>query len=163
MGLWHPAVKVNSICAGNYRGSSVWLSTQQVNYWSYILHSSNTWEKMGIWWRSADYVNTLDGSVHTIQKNKEVSIVASKNTGLEKNADKTKYMVMSRDKKAGRSHRIKIDYTSFERVEQFKYFGTSLTNQNPIQEEIKSILKSENACYHSVQNFLSSSLLPKKY
>jgi len=39
--------------------------------------------------------------------------------------------------------------------------GTSLTNKNPIQEEIKSRLKSGNACYHSVQNLLSSSLPPK--
>ena len=68
---------------------------------------------------------------------------------------------MSRDKKAGPSHRIKIDYTSFERVEQFKYLGTTLTNKNPIQEEIKCILKSENACYHSAQNLLFSSLLSK--
>ena len=36
---------VNSICEGNYRGSSLWLSTQQVDYWSYILHSPNTWKK----------------------------------------------------------------------------------------------------------------------
>jgi len=46
-------------------------------------------------------------------------------------------------------------------VEEFKYLGTTLTNQNFIQEEIKSILKSGNACYHSVQNLLSSSLLSK--
>jgi len=46
-------------------------------------------------------------------------------------------------------------------VENFKYFGTTLTNQNSIQEEIKSRLKSENACCHSVQNILSSSLLSK--
>jgi len=39
--------------------------------------------------------------------------------------------------------------------------GTTLTNQNPIQEEIKSRLKSGNACNHSVQNLLSSSLLSK--
>ena len=44
----------------------------------------------------------------------------------------------------------KIDNSSFERVEDFKYLGTNLTNQNSIQEEIKSRLKSENACYHSV-------------
>ena len=44
-------------------------------------------------------------------------------------------------------------------MEQFKYLGTILTNQNSIQEEIKSRLKSENACYLSVQNVLSSSLL----
>ena len=48
--IQHPAVKVNSICGRNYWGSSMWLSTQQVNYWSYILHSPNTWEKIGIQW-----------------------------------------------------------------------------------------------------------------
>jgi hypothetical protein len=41
------------------------------------------------------------------------------------------------------------------------YWGTTLTNQNSIQEEIKSRLKSGNACYHSVQNLLSSRLLSK--
>ena len=46
-------------------------------------------------------------------------------------------------------------------MEEFKYLGTKLTNQNSIQEEIKSKLKSGNTCYHSVQNLLSSSLLPK--
>ena len=46
-------------------------------------------------------------------------------------------------------------------MEEFKYLGTSLTNQNSIQEEIKSRLKSVNACYLSVQKFLFSSLLSK--
>ena len=48
-----------------------------------------------------------------------------------------------------------------KRVEEFKYSGTTLTNQNSIQEEIKSRLKLRNACYHSVRNLLSSSLLFK--
>jgi hypothetical protein len=47
------------------------------------------------------------------------------------------------------------------RVEEFKYLGKTLMNKNSIQEEIKSILNSGNACYHSVQNLLSSSLLSK--
>jgi len=44
-------------------------------------------------------------------------------------------------------------------VEEFKYLGITLTNQNSIQEEIKNRLKSGNACYHSVQKLLFSSLL----
>ena len=52
-------------------------------------------------------------------------------------ADKTKRVVMSRDQNAGPS-----DGMNTERVEQFRYFGTNLTDQNSIQEEIKSRLKS---------------------
>jgi len=68
---------------------------------------------------------------------------------------------MSRDQNAGRSHSIKNDNSSFEGVEQFKHLGTALANQNYIQEEIMSRLKSRNACCHSVQNLLSFSLLSK--
>ena len=56
---------------------------------------------------------------------------------------------------------MKTDNSSSERVEQFRYLGTTLTNGNSIPEGIKSRLKSENAGYHSVQNLLSSSLLSK--
>ena len=45
---------------------------------------------------------------------------------------------MSRDRNAGRGHSVKMDNSSIERVEEFKYLGTTLTNQNSIQEEIKS-------------------------
>ena len=68
-------------------------------------------------------------------------------------------MVMSREQTA--SHTMKVDNSSIERVEEFKYLGTISTNQNSIQKEIKSRLKLGNACYHSVQNILSSSLLSK--
>jgi hypothetical protein len=68
---------------------------------------------------------------------------------------------MSPDQNAGRSHNIETGNSSFERVKQFKYLGTTLTNKDSIQEEIKSRLKSGNACYRSVQNRLSSSLLSK--
>jgi len=70
-------------------------------------------------------------------------------------------MTVSRDQTAGRIHSVRIDNSSIERVEEFKYLGTTLTNQNYIQEEIKSRLKLRNACYCSVQNLLSSRLLSK--
>jgi len=74
----------------------------------------------------ADDVNILGRSVHTIKKNTEPVVVASKEIGLEVNADETKYMVMSRDQNTGRSHNIKNDNSSFERVEEFKYLRKNL-------------------------------------
>jgi hypothetical protein len=67
---------------------------------------------------------------------------------------------MSRYRNARRSHSIQIDNSPFENVENFKYLGTTLTNQNSTQEEIKSRLKAGNACYFSVQNLVFSNLLP---
>jgi len=58
-------------------------------------------------------------------------------------------------------HSVRINNSTFERVEEFKYLGTTLSNQNSVAEEIKSRLRSGNACYHSVQNLLSSRLLSK--
>ena len=56
----------------------------------------------------ADDVNILGGSVLTVKKNAEALIVASKEIGLEVNADKTKYMIMFRDQSAGRSQNTRI-------------------------------------------------------
>jgi len=56
---------------------------------------------------------------------------------------------------------MKIDNSSFARLDEFKYLGTALTNQNSIQEEIKSTLKSGNARYHSVHNLLSTIAIQK--
>ena len=63
---------------------------------------------------------------YTLFKNTDALVVSCKETGLEVNYDITKYMVMSQDQNAGRSHNIKIDNISFERAEQFKYLGTTL-------------------------------------
>jgi hypothetical protein len=80
----------------------------------------------------------LGGSVYTVKKNAEALVVARKENGLKVNANGTKYMVMSRDRNARRSHNIKNKNNSFERVAEFKYLGTTLTNHNYIQEEVKS-------------------------
>jgi hypothetical protein len=63
---------------------------------------------------------------------------ASKEAVLEVNPEKTKYMLMSRCKKAGQRQSLKIGNRSFESVAKFKYLGTTLTDQNCIHEEIKS-------------------------
>ena len=86
----------------------------------------------------ANDVNILGRSVHTVKENAEALVVAPKETGLEVNDYKTKYMIMSRDQNAGRSRYMKIDNSSIESVEEFKYLGTTLTNKNSFQEEIKS-------------------------
>jgi hypothetical protein len=70
-------------------------------------------------------------------------------------------MLLSRHQNTGKNHNIRIANRSFENVTQFKYLGTTVTNQNLFKEEIKR-LNSDNACYRSVQNLLSSRLLSKK-
>jgi hypothetical protein len=89
----------------------------------------------------ANDVNILGGSVHTVKKNDAKALVAAtKEIGLEVNADETRYMVMSQDKNARQS--LKVDNSSFERVEEFKYLGTTLTDQNSIQECLLSLKES---------------------
>jgi hypothetical protein len=109
----------------------------------------------------ADDVNLLGDSVNTIKENPERFLEASRDICLEINAEKTKYMIMSRHPNSGQNQNIRIANESFEKVEKFKYLGTTLTNQNDIHDEIKSTLNSGNAYYHSVQNLLSSRLIPK--
>jgi hypothetical protein len=63
-------------------------------------------------------------------------------------------MLLSRHQNVGQNRDIKIANRSFESVSQFRYLGTTVTNQNLIQEEIKRRLNSGNACHHSVRNLL---------
>ena len=72
----------------------------------------------------------MGGSIHTLKENAEALVAATREIVLEVSADKTKYMVMSRDQNAGQIHSVRIDNSTFERVEEFKYLGTTLTNQN---------------------------------
>ena len=80
-------------------------------------------------------------SVHTVKKNAEVLVAATKEIGLGINAHKTKYMTVSRDQNAGRIHSMKMDNSSIERVEEFKYLGTTLTNPNSIQERMQRVFE----------------------
>jgi hypothetical protein len=63
---------------------------------------------------------------------------ASKEVGLEANAEKTKYMLMSHHHNVEKSHNIRIGNRSFENVGKFKYLGMTLTNQNLIHEELRA-------------------------
>jgi hypothetical protein len=81
--------------------------------------------------------------------------------GLEVNAEKTKYMLLSCQQNEGQNHNIKTANKSFENMAQFRYLGMTVTNQNFIQEEITRRLYSGNGCYHSAQNLLSIHLLSK--
>jgi hypothetical protein len=99
----------------------------------------------------ADDVNILGGSMHAIRKNTEALVIATKDIGLEVNAEKTKNMVMSRDQNAGQIINIQTGKS---------YLSTPPTNKNSVHEEIKSRLKLENACYNLVQHFLSYGYYP---
>jgi hypothetical protein len=109
----------------------------------------------------ADGVNLLGENVNIIKKNAETLLDASKEIGLEVNSEKTTYIFMSRHQTAGQSNYVRVANKSFEKVAKFKHLGTILTDQNCIHEEIRSRINSRNACYHAVQNLLSSRLLSR--
>jgi hypothetical protein len=90
-------------------------------------------------------------------------IDASKEIGQEINVEKTKYMLLSRHQNVCQNRDVKIANRSFENVSQFKYLGTTVTNKNLIQEEIKRRLNSGNACYYLSSRLLSKNLKIRIY
>ncbi|KAJ4434507.1 hypothetical protein ANN_23069 [Periplaneta americana] len=109
----------------------------------------------------ADDVNMLGENPQTSREIAEILLEASKGMGLEVNPEKTKYTIMSRDQNIVRNGTIKVGELYFEEVEKFKYLGATVTNINDTREEIKRRINIGNACYYSVEKFLSSSLLSK--
>jgi hypothetical protein len=93
-----------------------------------------------------------------IKKNTGALLDASKEVGLEVNAEKTKYVFMSRHQTAEQNYYKTVSSKYFADVTKFKYLETTVTNQNCIHKEIQSRLNSENACYQAVKNILSSRL-----
>jgi hypothetical protein len=96
-----------------------------------------------------------------IRENAETLLEKSMDTGLEINAEKTKYVIMSRHPNSRLDQNIWIANESSENVAKFKYLGTTLANKNDIHDEITSRLNSRNTCYYSVQNPFSSRLIKK--
>jgi transcriptional regulator NrdR family protein len=88
----------------------------------------------------ADDINLLSENINIIKKNAEALLDASKETGLEVNSEKTKYMFMSYHQTAEQSNYIRVANKSFEKMAKFKYLGATLTDQNCIHKEIRSRL-----------------------
>jgi hypothetical protein len=98
----------------------------------------------------ADDFNLLGDSVNTIKGNPETPLEASRDIQLEINAEKTKYVIISRHLNSGQNQNIRKAKESFENVAKFKYLGTTLTNQNDIHDEtsegILAIIQSKIFC-----------------
>jgi hypothetical protein len=77
-------------------------------------------------------VNLLGNSINII----EILSEASRDIGLEINAQKTKCVIMSHHPNSGQNQNLRIANKSYESVTRFEYLGTTLTNQNDIHNEM---------------------------
>jgi hypothetical protein len=90
-------------------------------------------------------VNLQGDNTDTIKKSTGTLTDASNEFGPEINAEETKYMLLPRHQNAGQNHDVKTGNRWFENVAQFRYLGTTITNENLIQEEFKRRLNSGNS------------------
>ena len=105
----------------------------------------------------ADDINLLAEIVHVIKKKTKVVLVASKEIGIEVDAEKSEDIFRSYEQNTGKHHNAKTDNKSAESVEQIGHLETTITNQNCSWEVIRRSLGSVNACYLSVRNLSSHS------
>jgi hypothetical protein len=85
-------------------------------------------------------MNPLEDDLNTPKRNTEALIDASKEVGLEVNAEKTKYTLLSRHKNVEQNQNVKKANRSLQNVTKFKELGTTVIDTNFIQDEIKSRL-----------------------
>jgi hypothetical protein len=98
-------------------------------------------------------VNIVERKLLTLKKNTEAILVSCKDNGIQLNAVKITFVVMSGDQNSRRSHNVKCDNVSFERVKEVKLFGTVLKYENSVQQDIKSRMKSGKVFYLAEQKF----------
>jgi hypothetical protein len=86
----------------------------------------------------ADDVNLLGDKTDTIKENTDGLRDAVKEVGVEVNAEKTLYMLLSHHQNAELNRNVKIVNKFFENGAEFKYLGTTVTSQSLIHEEIRA-------------------------
>ncbi|XP_050444050.1 uncharacterized protein LOC126847716 [Adelges cooleyi] len=96
-----------------------------------------------------------------VQMNMKKLMKASKNIGLVVNAEKIKYMVVTRGPED--SSNLKIENNDFEQVKEFRYLGVTLNNKNIMHEEINVRLNAANRCYFAMETLFKSKTLSKKF
>jgi hypothetical protein len=94
----------------------------------------------------ADVMNLLGNNTDTIKKNTDTLIHVSREASLEVNVEETKYVLLARFQNASQNHDIKVGNRLFENVSLIKYLGTTVRNQNLIQDQIKRLILSMVVC-----------------
>jgi hypothetical protein len=91
---------------------------------------------------------SLSDSINTEKENAKSFLIASRDAGVEINAEKTKHMIKCRYQNSGQNQNIRIANESFENVATFRYSRTTLINQSDIHGKMKNKLNAGNACHH---------------